>query len=55
MLQIQVDGMFFPQRIYAGSYLTSYLLTLVFSFVISCSMRPKLKKIDMAESLKSIE
>jgi putative ABC transport system permease protein len=55
MPQIQVEGMFFPQIIEARSYAVSYLLTMVFSFVISCCMRPKLKKIDMAESLKSIE
>ena len=55
MLQVQVDGMFFPNRIGAPSYVISYFLTLVFAFVICCFMRPKLKKIDMAESLKSIE
>ena len=55
MLQIQVDGMFFPNRITGESYLISYVLTLVFAFVISCCMRPRLKKIHMAESLKSIE
>ena len=55
MLQIRVDGMFFPNRIAPSSYLISYLLTMVFSILISCCMRPRLKKIDMAESLKSIE
>lgn len=55
MTQVQVDGMFFPSHISAFSYLISFVLAMVFTVLITCSMRPRLKKIDMAESLKSIE
>ena len=55
ILQIDVSGMFFPTRIFPQSYLFSFVLTLVFTVVITWSMRPRLRKIDMAESLKSVE
>ena len=55
ILQIDVSGMFFPTQIFPQSYLYSFLLTLVFTVVITWSMRPRLRKIDMAESLKSVE
>ena len=55
ILQIDVSGMFFPTQIFPQSYLYSFLLTLVFTVVITRSMRPRLRKIDMAESLKSVE
>jgi len=53
--QIKVDGMFFPSRVDFSSYLFSLALTMLFTWLITHSMRPRLKKIDMAESLKSIE
>ena len=55
ILQIQVDGMFFPIQVFPRSYLLAFLLTWVFTTVITWGMRPRLKKIDMAESLKSVE
>jgi len=55
MAQVQVDGMFFPCWIAPTSYLISLGLTILFTWLITHSMRPRLKKIDMAESLKSIE
>ena len=55
ILQIQVDGMFFPIQIYPQSYLLAFVLTLVFTTLITWGMRPRLRKIDMAESLKSVE
>ena len=55
MAQVKVDGMFFPVRISPGSYAVSLLLTLLFTLLITWGMQPRLKKIDMAESLKSIE
>ncbi len=47
--------MTFACRIAPTSYLISFAMTLLFTFTISLGMRPRLKKIDMAESLKSIE
>lgn len=55
MAQVQVDGFFFPTQIAPFSYFISVLLTLLFTVLITNLMRPKLRKVDMAESLKSIE
>lgn len=55
MDQVQVDGMFFPRQIFPWSYLICVVLTMLFTVLITNAMRPKLNKIDMAESLKSIE
>jgi len=55
MTQIQIDSMFFATRIEPLSYFISFAMTLLFTTVISFGMRPRLRKIDMAESLKSIE
>jgi len=53
--QVQVDGMFFPTRVLPVSYIFSLVLTLLFAALITWSMGPRLRKVDMAESLKSIE
>ena len=55
MEQVKIDSMTFASRILPLSYGISFMLTLFFTLVISFGMRPRLKKIDMAESLKSIE
>ena len=55
MAQVKVDAMFFPCKIISSSYLISLILTIVFTCVITAFLRPKLNRIDMAESLKSIE
>ena len=55
MEQIRIDAMFFACRISLWSYAFSFLMTMLFTVLISAAMRPRLRKIDMAESLKSIE
>ena len=55
MAQVQVEAMSFPNRVTALSYVLSFAFTMLFSVLITNCMRPKLHKIDMAESLKSIE
>ena len=55
MEQVKIDSMTFACRIAPLSYLISFAMTLLFTVVISAGMRPRLRKIDMAESLKSIE
>ncbi|MBD5169388.1 MAG: FtsX-like permease family protein [Oscillibacter sp.] len=55
MAQIKIDSMTFACRIAPLSYLISFAMTMVFTLLISAGMRPRLRKIDMAESLKSIE
>lgn len=37
------------------AYLGAALLTLLFTWVVNCCMKPKIKNIDMLESLKSVE
>ena len=55
MEQVKVEGMFFPCRVAPESYAISFALTMLFTVLITRGMRPRLRKIDMAESLKSIE
>ena len=55
MQTVEVDMVMFGRIIEPESYLYSTLLTLVFAIVIGIFMHFKLKKIDMIESLKSIE
>ena len=51
----EVDIVMFGRVIHPISYLYSTLLTILFSVLIGIMMHFKLKKIDMIESLKSIE
>ena len=55
MAQVQIDSMFFPCWIAPLSYLYALALTLLFTLVIFLALKPRLRKVDMAESLKSIE
>lgn len=55
MEQVKVDGIYFPIIVEPGSYGISIALTILFTVLITRFMRKKLKTIDMAESLKSIE
>ena len=55
MLQIKIDLMYFHPRIEPISYIYSLILTLIFAVIVDVFMFFKLKKINMAEALKSIE
>lgn len=55
ILTVEVENVMFGREIHLESYLFSFLLTLVFSLFINGMMYFKLKKIDMVESLKSVE
>ncbi|MBE5762380.1 MAG: FtsX-like permease family protein [Clostridiales bacterium] len=55
MAQINIDMIHFDPRITAISFLMSAVFTLAFAGVVNFVMYFKLKKIDMAESLKSVE
>ena len=55
MEQVQIDSMFFACRIAPLSYAIAFAMTMLFTVAISTGMRPRLRRIDMAESLKSIE
>lgn len=52
---VEVDMMMFGRIVFPRSYLFSGLLTLVFSLFVNYMMYYRLKKIDMIESLKSVE
>ena len=55
MSEIRVDMVFFEPRLTGLDYLWSVLLTFLFACVVSLVMIPRLSKISMTESLKSIE
>lgn len=38
-----------------SGFIIAFLLTMVFSVIVTLAMRPKLRRIDMVESLKSNE
>ncbi|MGI6238982.1 MAG: FtsX-like permease family protein [Christensenellales bacterium] len=55
MSQIRIDMMYFRVRILAPSYLIAVALTLAFAGLVHFVLRFKLEKIDMAQSLKTVE
>lgn len=52
---VEVDSVMFGRIINFSSYVYSFLFTVAFSMIVNGVMYFKLKKIDMVESLKSIE
>ncbi len=55
MYNIDLETIAFEVYISAASYVVSFLLTFVFAMIVNQFMKIKLKNINMAESLKSIE
>lgn len=55
MAQVKIDAVYFPCIIRPESYLYSIGLTILFTVLISLTMRSRLSRINMAESLKSVE
>lgn len=55
MAQIKVDLVDFSVKILPESYVYSVILTFLFTFAVDLFMELKLERINMAESLKSIE
>ena len=55
MYTAQTDNIVFLNKISAISYALSGILTLIFSFIVQLIINKSLKKIDMIDSLKSIE
>ncbi|MDE6091564.1 MAG: ABC transporter permease, partial [Ruminococcus sp.] len=55
MAQIVVDMIEFSIRILPLSYVFSIILTFAFNFIVNIFMQIKLEKINMAESLKSVD
>lgn len=55
MEQIRIDLVHFDARILPTSIITCVALTLLFALIVNLAMKPKLRRIDMAQALKSIE
>ena len=51
----EVDQIMFGRAIHPTSFLLAFLLTMLFTVLVMLAMRGKLRRIDMAESLKSNE
>ena len=51
----EVDMVMFGRHIKVMSFVLSAAITLLFSFFVNLVMHPRLKRIDMVESLKSNE
>lgn len=55
IMTAELDIMMLGRQIYTKSYIYSILLTIGFSIIVNIVMHWKMKKIDMIESLKSVE
>ena len=55
IVTVEVDAVMFGRNIYFPSFVRSILYTVGFSLFVNFIMYFKLKKIDMVESLKSVE
>ena len=55
MAQIIVDMVYFNTHIETISYVYAVILTFIFALMVNLVMRRKLSRINMAESLKSVE
>jgi putative ABC transport system permease protein len=51
----EVNAVMFGRTVHPPSYLIAYALTLLFAAVVMLTMVPKLRRIDMVESLKSVD
>ena len=55
IVTVEIDSCMFGRVINAPSYIYSMLLTIAFAIFVNFAMFYKLRKIDMVESLKSVE
>ena len=55
MGSIEIDTLRFMTKIFPLSYLYASMITLLFSLIVNFAVHFVLKKIDMIESLKSVE
>ncbi len=55
ILTVEIDLLMFGRTVAFTSYLWAVLLTTVFSLVVNLGAHRKLKKLDMVESLKTVE
>ena len=55
VITAEVDQVMFGREIHALSFVVAFALTMLFSVIVTLAMKFKLKKIDMVESLKSVD
>ena len=55
IVTVEIDSAMFGRNIDFSSFVYSFLITMGFSFFVNGVMYFKLKRIDMVESLKSVE
>lgn len=55
IVTVEIESVMFGRNIDVSSFVSAFLLTAVFSLLVNGAMYFKLKKIDMVESLKSVE
>ena len=55
IVTVEIESVMFGRNIDLSSFVYAFLLTLLFSLLVNGAMYFKLKKIDMVESLKSVE
>ena len=55
IVTVEIESVMFGRNIDLSSFVYGFLLTLLFSLLVNGAMYFKLKKIDMVESLKSVE
>ncbi len=51
----EVNQMMFGREIHPESFVIAFVLTILFSVIVTAAMRGKLRRIDMVESLKSVD
>jgi len=55
VITAEVDQVMFGREIHTLSFAIAFALTMLFSVIVTLAMKFKLKKIDMVESLKSVD
>ena len=55
VITAEVDQVMFGREIHTLSFIVAFALTMLFSVIVTLAMKFKLKKIDMVESLKSVD
>ena len=55
MLTVELDNMMFGREMETMSFIYAMMLTLMFALLVNLAMIPKLKNVQMVESLKSVD
>ena len=55
MVTVEMDYVMFGRSIDVKSFIMAAILTIIFSLLVNCAMYYKLKKVEMVESLKSVD